>query len=255
MSHKFKGDISITRAIYAARRSDEGLIDKGALTGNVTLTEFDHAWQTMDPNGSDRDVTLPDATTLEIGWQLRLHNNGSANNLLLKANGGTLLETVEFDSVAEATLIDNGIAAGVWHVIDLNTESQTNKTIQTQFFGQGNVGNKFLSLGASSKTSDEVPYIVMHDSDLVGFTWSNTSGSANVDIEVFKNGLVDPTNIIGTYPVNAHLTMAKSNITPVQLNHGDRVSLFLNKDTTNAVNPIVALYFQVRAETSSEVVT
>jgi len=120
VAKEFKGDINVRRAMVVGRRADEGLIDHGALVLSLNLLEFSHAWQTADPNGADRDVVLPDATNLTEGWQTTIHNNGSADNLLLKDNTGTLLETIEFASAAEVTLITPGTQAGVWYVEDLN---------------------------------------------------------------------------------------------------------------------------------------
>jgi len=116
MSHEFKGDVLIKRSMFSARRSDEGLMDHGLLSGTITLDKYAFAWQSADPNGANRTINLPDATTLEEGWQTTIHNKGSANYLEIKDNSGAILDNVLAGEASEVTLIDNSTIAGSWYI-------------------------------------------------------------------------------------------------------------------------------------------
>lgn len=59
------------------------------LSANKTLTEVFEQWHFLDPNGADRDVTAWASPT--SGQQVIINNNGSANTLQFKNNGGTAI--------------------------------------------------------------------------------------------------------------------------------------------------------------------
>ncbi len=135
--------------------------------------------------------------------------------------------------------------------------SGTGSEEEASFFGQGSVGNRWVSLGASSKTSDKVPYIVIHDRDLTGFSWSNDDSIVDVDIEVYKNG-IDPGDKIATFNIVNKKTVAKTDITPISLLHGDRISIFIKRNgsgANSATDPIIHLSVELKTKTSSEVTT
>lgn len=57
------------------------------LAGTKTLTNADRNVQALNPNGANRDVQLP-ASPLGWGDWFRIMNVGTANNLVVKSNGG-----------------------------------------------------------------------------------------------------------------------------------------------------------------------
>lgn len=165
------------------------------------------------------------------------------------------LSDVNADSAAEGDILTWDVATEKFIISQSPVDTELGKIAQTQFFGQGAVGNKWLSLGASAKTSNNIPYPAVHDVDLMSFSWSNSSSTLDVGIEIYKNGTA-PGNLVGTINVLNKKTIADTSIPTLSFTHGDRISIFLRKNGSgNATDPIVTLYFQIKAVTSSEVFT
>lgn len=78
-------------------------------TGTVALTSTSAHYQFIDPNGADRDVTLPVAVT---GMAFVLNHVGVANTLTVKSSGGATQTTVTAGEIK--TLIYSGAA---WRVL------------------------------------------------------------------------------------------------------------------------------------------
>jgi len=126
---------------------------------------------------------------------------------------------------------------------------------QAFFFGQGNVGNKWLAVGSSAKTSDQIPYVVVDDGEISAFGWSNSKVVLDVDIEIYING-IGPGDLADAFTVLNKGTIAKSDITPISVSHGDRISVFMRKNgQSTATDPSVGLFIKVLTSTSSEVST
>lgn len=84
-------------------------VTETTMSGNATLSAGSSTtYQFFDPNGSDRDVTLPATAT---GMSYVIYNFGSANTLTVKANGGSTVTTVAFGTFK--TVIYSGSA---WRV-------------------------------------------------------------------------------------------------------------------------------------------
>lgn len=67
-------------------------VTETTMSGNATITAgTSKTYQFFDPNGSDRNVTLPVAAT---GLTYFIMNIGSANTLTVKDNGGSNLATI-----------------------------------------------------------------------------------------------------------------------------------------------------------------
>ena len=78
-------------------------------SGNIVLTAASAHYQFIDPNGSDRDVTLPTAAT---GMAFVIKNYAAANTLTVKdAAAATVTTVVAGDA---ATVIYDGVA---WQVL------------------------------------------------------------------------------------------------------------------------------------------
>jgi hypothetical protein len=82
-------------------------------TGNITLTESSQVYQFIDPNGADRNVTLP-VTTVN-GLTFAIKNIASANGLIdiIDSDGLTVL-WADLDSSFSITVIFDGAN---WRVI------------------------------------------------------------------------------------------------------------------------------------------
>lgn len=78
-------------------------------TGTVALTAASASYQCIDPNGSDRDVTLPAGVT---GLGYVISHIGLANTLTVKASGGATVTTATAGEVK--TVIYSGTA---WRVL------------------------------------------------------------------------------------------------------------------------------------------
>lgn len=186
-----KGDLEVLRKIFARRRVDEGLFNHGSLTGNITVYASTHGWHSADPNGEDRDFTLPDATCLKEGWQITIHNNGSADSLVAKDFSTVLVENIEPNSSIVITLIDNSISAGVWFVQDLDDTSASpgfnwgrsgnanegtwllNDTVPSNKAGRtiSLIGSKLIKIfTANENISTYVIGIYEHDGDSINLT-------------------------------------------------------------------------------------
>lgn len=119
-----KGDLSVKRTMSASRRVNEGLSSE-TLAGARTVVIHDYAILNLNPNGANRDVNLPDATTLPVGWSIKVRHSGAANDLVVKDNGGGTLKTISLplataeEKMYEFTLLTNGVAAGTWHVTEM----------------------------------------------------------------------------------------------------------------------------------------
>lgn len=77
---------------------DIGDFNRESLSGNKTLASGDPMLQSLDPNGSNRDVNLPaeDDDVFVIGNRA----DASGEDLVLKDDGGTTLVTLNQDDVA-----------------------------------------------------------------------------------------------------------------------------------------------------------
>lgn len=125
---KLKGDLFVSREINS-KRSNEGLTSE-TLAADRPVAKYDNAWLSLDPDGADREIDLPDATTLPNGWKVVVQHSGSANALNVRhynatPGTGAILKTIDAPEAPNDTtayqfvLIDGSAAAGVWYVVEL----------------------------------------------------------------------------------------------------------------------------------------
>lgn len=124
---KIRGDLVVTRQIDSVR-SNEALVAE-TLAADRAVDAYESAWMSLDPDGADREIELPDATTLPNGWKVVVQHSGAADNLNVRDYDGTFTGTLlkailapegAFDTTAyQFVLIDNGTAAGTWYVVEL----------------------------------------------------------------------------------------------------------------------------------------
>lgn len=112
------GDYQVGRTIIAGRRVDSGFSAE-TLSAIRELTRHDYQWLRFS-NASTQDAVLPDATTLENGWQVVVDvpdtSAASVNVKTYHATTPVLLRNIIPGRAYAFTLVDNGTAAGVWHV-------------------------------------------------------------------------------------------------------------------------------------------
>lgn len=84
-------------------------ITRTSMSGNATLTNTSNQYQMFDPNGADRDVTLP---TAETSMAFVIKHFGSANTITVKRADATTLVTLTAGDTA--TAIYDGTA---WQVL------------------------------------------------------------------------------------------------------------------------------------------
>lgn len=111
---RVKGDIAAARTVSAGRRVDEGLTDLGALASNYTISRHSSGWIVAAPT-ANRNMTLPDATTLPEGWEITIYNDSNSFNLTVFDNtANDLVVVYEGDNAYRLKLIDNSTQAGEW---------------------------------------------------------------------------------------------------------------------------------------------
>lgn len=95
-----------------------GLIGATEATGSVTLTNTSNPMQAINPQGFDKFITLPDATTMtEAPVNFVIKNRGYWD-YGIKDNSGTILGYIRGGEAAMVSLVDNATAAGEWSTIN-----------------------------------------------------------------------------------------------------------------------------------------
>ena len=137
-------------------------------------------------------------------------------------------------------------------IVTYNPTTVTGKLIDFVFSNIGNTQNKWLEFTSSSAPSDEVPYIAPFDGELLGLTYVNTTDNSDLDIEIYKNGI-----LYFTWQIRNKRWAYKTNI-PVlaTIIQGTRISMFAKKVTGGSggspFTPVVEVLFQVAAAPFSE---
>lgn len=133
-----KGDLRVRRTLVADNRADQGMSSE-ALSATRTVVRHDYKYLNLDPNGANRNVDLPDATTLPLGWEIFIRHSGSANSLVVR-NGAASPSTIKTITVPAPTqesrfyqflLIDNATDGGQWQIVELNDPSRNVVTFVT----------------------------------------------------------------------------------------------------------------------------
>lgn len=99
----------------AARDALAGYTTTAKSAGTTTLTNTSTYTQFFT-GASTHTVTMPDATTLTLGWSYRIVNL-SAADLTVRASGAVFVYTIPAYSVATLTTVDISAAVGNWYAI------------------------------------------------------------------------------------------------------------------------------------------
>jgi hypothetical protein len=125
---KLKGDLRVSREIQSDRSMER--LTSETLAADRQLDRYDRAWLSLDPDGEDREVALPDAQTVEPGWKVIVKHSGSADALNVRAFNttpftGAIQKTIAAPAAPRETTayqfvcLDNSSEAGEWYVIEL----------------------------------------------------------------------------------------------------------------------------------------
>ena len=120
--------MNVKGILNVSRRVNSGFLQK-TLTADLAIPELSYDWLSLIADTIDRTVTLPDATSLQLGWSVTIHNNGDTYNILVNDNSATQIRNIKAvvdkndTKVYKFVLIDNSTIAGVWKVMELGEPS------------------------------------------------------------------------------------------------------------------------------------
>lgn len=120
------------------------------------------------------------------------------------------------------------------------------------FTSSGNTADKWLGVGNGSTSSNTLPFVLPHDSELVWLTFSNQDDNVDIDIEFYKNG-----TLVYTWNIRNKRTAWKTDISGISCTQGDRVSCFARKYTggtgdSTAQDPVIEVGFKVIGTSDGE---
>jgi len=116
--------MNLKGVLNVSRRVNTGFLQK-TLTEDLAIPELSYDYLSLIADTTDKTITFPDATGLQLGWSIIVHNNGASNSILVNDNNATLLRNIKAEvdrndtKMYQFILIDNSTSAGVWKVIEL----------------------------------------------------------------------------------------------------------------------------------------
>jgi hypothetical protein len=156
-----RGDINVLRRGVFGRRVDEGL-NAEILLSDKTLDKYSQKTQSLDPNGSNRNINLPDATTLDLGWEIVIHHNGTSNSLFVRDNSFNLLKEISFITAANESkiyafqLINNSNAAGTWIIKELGDNSEDSNNVSYKVTTTDATITEIVSIPTQTNTNKNI---------------------------------------------------------------------------------------------------
>jgi hypothetical protein len=113
-----QGDLTVLRTLNTGRRANQGAFTQ-ALVGALTLDVNAYSWYNLTM-ASPQNVTLPDATTLTLGWQVTINNNDSTNAATVKNAGAVTVKSIIASRCYRFTCTDISSANGIWQITYLD---------------------------------------------------------------------------------------------------------------------------------------
>ena len=90
-----------------------GATQGNAAVGTITLTAASPRNQVFSSGAGSAIMVLPDATTLNVGWEFTVNNNASGN-ITIETNGGATLFVAGPGSLYSIYLLTNSFPVGQW---------------------------------------------------------------------------------------------------------------------------------------------
>lgn len=156
---------------------------------------------------------------------------------VLTMDGDQEVWTVEEMTQAEKDAVDNAAS------------NKANGTVAGQFTFEtdGIARDKWLGLGAR-KPSNIAPYVVPQPAKISAITFVNTNDEADVDVELYINGTRQLTWEIR----NSRWAYKAVDLFDLELNAGDRVSLFCKDAGDNATDVLITVHYSSNGRTIAE---
>lgn len=161
------------------------------MTGDVILTESDRTIQKLDPNGANRTVTLPPATSLR---PLRITNTG--NYYLIRVNDASGGYVIDVDPGATVGLFPDGVSEWIMHTREPDSQHYIGQmyTWGTDVIGNNQFYRPFghATTGNAGGTIDNAgTYQVVTTGGVIDEIFYFTDGSNQTNsFDFFVNGVV-----------------------------------------------------------------
>lgn len=167
-------------------------------SGDITLTSASTRVQSIDPNGADRTVTLPDATTIDEGTPIFvIHHTGTANKIAVRDNSGSLIAWLTTGEILTCALENNNTAAGTWARF-IGTNSSGFFLLETDVFESASSSN----ISASQLTTDKIIFAYTDGGNssrptAVVIDYSGTSPSVGTAVEIATGSSATGVSVAG----------------------------------------------------------
>jgi len=118
----FFTDTSFKRIVNAERRVNQGLFDVD-ITANYTLEAYSHDFLSVTNSAATTlNINLPDATTLPLGFDLKVRLV-SGLSIGVVPSGGVSLKAIESGKTYGFRLLENSTAAGTWLIYSVGIDA------------------------------------------------------------------------------------------------------------------------------------
>ena len=114
MSDNFQGDVGVVRSLTTGRRANQGAQTK-ALIGTEVFDLHQQFWNNFTV-AAPQDVTLPDATTLTLGWSVVVNNQDITNAIAVKDAAAGAVKSIIAGRCYQFTCTSIGSTAGTWKI-------------------------------------------------------------------------------------------------------------------------------------------
>lgn len=118
---KVKGNLAVSKSVTATEKIEAGIrVNSGYNTidqigGDYVLTLDEYSTIEFIAASTAATATLPDATTLPVGWSIEILNN-QVGTLAVRDSALGAVKTIDSGRAYRLKLIDGSTAAGVWYI-------------------------------------------------------------------------------------------------------------------------------------------
>lgn len=199
------------------------------------ITNADPTLIVIDGSTAGYILDLPNATTLENGFSLIIHNNSTVT-INIRFFGGASLLTMTVGSRVTLYLKNNSTTAGLWvRAVQSSSPFTGTAPVLASYNGNATTG-RYLEVYPGQGT-DTAPFYVPTNAYIVAFEFSAV-GTTTATLSTFKS--TDLVNPIYSISLAAATTAFGTNLT-IPLNMADR--LVFRITSGSATKPRMAMYF------------